>query len=279
MEIVQKRQRLRFRYLQLLYELNGGDESEYVSDSSILSQLDAERDEIEKAIKYLEKVNISSRTRRADKSDSCIKVSREVEAKLANPTQVTSHFPQVVNILNVGQMNDSQIQQGTTASKQDNIRRGSASGVAGLDEIARMGSSVQEEADLRLYPDLWEKLFELRRAVGQLVESVSSTSVVRHDKDFIDLFNAYQTAVSKGEPFMSKSVFDPARKIVTLAREIHGNIGEKESLSDERQTRGADSEWLANERGRLDEENIAAFKEIDRLYQEVEIAIRRRVTS
>jgi hypothetical protein len=159
------------------------------------------------------------------------------------------------------------------------VRRGSSTCEADLDEVARMGTPVvQDEADLRLYHNLWEKLFELRRAVGQLVEPLSSTAVVRHETDFIDLFNAYQTVVSKGEPFMSKSVFDPAKKIVTLARGIHGNIGAKESLS-RPSAKAAGSDWLATERERLDQENLTVFKEIDRLYQEVEVAISRRVTS
>lgn len=158
------------------------------------------------------------------------------------------------------------------------IRRGSSTCEADLDEIARMGTPVaQKEADLRLDHDLWDKLVALRRAAGQIVEPLSNTAVVRHDKDFIDLFNAYQSVVIKGEPFLSASVFGPARRIVTLAREIHGNIAADESLSHP-SARGADSEWLANERERLDEENTAAFNEIDRLFQEVKAAI-GRVTS
>jgi len=136
---------------------------------------------------------------------------------------------------------------------------------------------IRLEKEYGLYCDLWEKLFELRRAVGQVVDALSSTGVVRHDKDFVDLFNAYQSVVSKGEPFMSTSVFGPARKILTLAREIGGNIGEQESLSGP-SARGANSDWLATKRSRLDQENTAAFKEIDRLFQEVAVAIRRRVS-
>jgi hypothetical protein len=133
------------------------------------------------------------------------------------------------------------------------------------------------EKEYGLYCDLWDKLFELRRAAGQLVESLSNSSAVRHDKDFIALFNAYQSVVSKGEPFMSTTVFRPARRILTLAREISGNIESQESLSHP-SARGAGSEWLATERERLDQKNSAAFTEIDRLFQDVATAIRQRIS-
>ena len=91
---------------------------------------------------------------------------------------------------------------------------------------------IRLEKEYELYSDLWDKLSELRRAVGQLVEPLSSTSLVRHDKDVINLFNAYQAAVRKGEPFMSSCVLNPASKIATLSRKIISNVGEQQSLSE-----------------------------------------------
>lgn len=112
-----QRQELRFRYLQALYELTGGDESEYISDAEVIAKLDAEREEIEKAIKYLEKEKLISYTtgRRVKFTHQGV---REVEAKLVNPVQATAHFPQIVNILKVDQISNSEIQQGTVASAQ-----------------------------------------------------------------------------------------------------------------------------------------------------------------
>lgn len=135
------------------------------------------------------------------------------------------------------------------------------------------------EKEYGLYTDLWDKLFELRRAVAQSVESLGDTGAVRHDEQFIERFNAYQTCVRKGEPFMCLSVYEPAREIATLARTIIGNIGKRQSIQEERQrehlSHGAD-EGKANQLIRLSEENDAAFKNIEQLFQKILGAIRLR---
>ena len=136
------------------------------------------------------------------------------------------------------------------------------------------------EKEYGLYSALWDKLFELRRAVGQLVELLGSTDEVRHDKDLPDLFNAYQQVVRKGEPFMSTSVYDPAREVVTLAQKIICNESKHVSIHKHRE-KGLNSEAdekCANKEIRLDEESEAAFKSIEGLYKEIAKAIRVRVT-
>jgi hypothetical protein len=42
----------------------------------------------------------------------------EVERALSNPKQETEHFPPAINVIQVGSMHGSQIQQGTIHSKQ-----------------------------------------------------------------------------------------------------------------------------------------------------------------
>jgi len=149
-----------------------------------------------------------------------------------------------------------------------------------MSEKALYDHRIRLEKEYGLYSDLWDKLFELRRAVGQLVEPLSSTSEVRHDEQTLELFNAYQAAVRKGEPFMSTSVFGPAKEIATLARKIIHNVGKQQSPRG-RCARGLNSEadeTCATKRIRLDEENDAAFKEIEELFQSVARAIRLRVS-
>ena len=136
---------------------------------------------------------------------------------------------------------------------------------------------IRLEKEYALYSELWDKLFELRRAVNQLVETLGSTNVVRHDKQIIDLFNAYQGIVSRGEPFMSASVFTPARRILSIARQIISNTGEKEYLS-ESVTGGSDPNWVTAEQCKLDRESDTGIKEIEELFQEVAKSIRRRVS-
>lgn len=136
------------------------------------------------------------------------------------------------------------------------------------------------EKEYGLYADLWEKLFELRRAVGQLVSPLGSTGNVDHSAQVWDHFNSYQEAVRKGEPFMSESVLRPAREVVTLARQIRGNA-RKERIIEERldpeQSTENDKE-LVDRRIELDDDNEAAFKKIDDLFQTIGQAIRRRVS-
>lgn len=61
---------------------------------------------------------------------------------------------------------------------------------------------IRLEKEYGLYSDLWDKLFELRRATGDLVAVLSADSV-RHGEQFMELFNAYQGIVRKGEPFIA----------------------------------------------------------------------------
>ncbi len=136
------------------------------------------------------------------------------------------------------------------------------------------------EKEYGLYSDLWEKLFKVRRALGQVVEQLGSTSNVRHDQQVLDLFNDYQLAVRKGEPFMSPSVFMPAREIATLARTIIENIGKQQSLDKlrERESNSDVKDKCTTDLIRLDEDSRAAFTKIDELTQSVAQAIRHRAT-
>jgi len=88
-------------------------------------------------------------------------------------------------------------------------------------EKSHFDHRLRLEKEYGLYSDLWDKLFEFRRAFGQhnqFRNSVSSTGSVRHDEHILEWFNAYNKVVDNGEPFMSTTVFDPARKILKIGR-------------------------------------------------------------
>lgn len=136
------------------------------------------------------------------------------------------------------------------------------------------------EKEYGLYADLWDKLFELRRAVGQLVSPVESDGNVDHSAQVWEHFNSYQEAVRKSEPFMSESVLRPAREVVTLGWQIRGNAKKYQSIN-ERRARGQsteDDEALADGQFKLEEDNGAAFEKIDDLFKTISKAIRRRVS-
>ena len=136
------------------------------------------------------------------------------------------------------------------------------------------------EKEYGLYADLWEKLFELRRSVGQLILPLESTGDVDHGAQVKDHFDAYQSAVRKGEPFMSASVFSPAREVVTLTRKIMGNIKNKQSINERRERKQSTepNEALAVRQIELDENSEAAFEKINDLFKTIGQAIRDRVT-
>lgn len=136
------------------------------------------------------------------------------------------------------------------------------------------------EKEYGLYADLWEKLFELRRAVGQLATPLGSPGIADHSTQVEDHFNAYQAAVRKGEPFMTESVFCSAREVVTLARQVMKNDGKQQDIAELRrrdQSSEKDDE-RAEAQLKLEEDNDVAFKKIDGLFQTICQAIRRRVS-
>ena len=135
------------------------------------------------------------------------------------------------------------------------------------------------EKEYGLYSEMWDKLFDLRRAIGQLVEPLGSTADVRHDNDLLPIFNAYQSAVRKGEPFMRPSIYDPARKIAHLARQIISDTGKQGEI--EKRRKGnvgtSEDEKPADQQISLDNRADLAFKDIEQLFQQVAKAIRQRV--
>ena len=136
------------------------------------------------------------------------------------------------------------------------------------------------EKEYELYTELWDKLFETRRAIGQLALPLSGTASVSYSDDqILEAFNAFQRVVRKGEPFMCSSVYDPANKIATLARSIIGNVGRQKELGNRRSDNLSieTDERLADKQFQLDESNDVAFKQIEELFQQVSKAIRHRV--
>ncbi|HTQ38415.1 MAG TPA: hypothetical protein VMJ32_05280 [Pirellulales bacterium] len=129
------------------------------------------------------------------------------------------------------------------------------------------------EKEYARYCDLWKKLFLLRRAIGSLIETLGGGRTVSHKDEVTKLFNTYQKAVRFGEPFMDTSVHDPARAIIQSCLRIINNIDSVQELQqiDDRETKKA--EWK-----QLREDTEMKFQEIDKLFDEVSAAIKKRVT-
>lgn len=141
---------------------------------------------------------------------------------------------------------------------------------------------VRLEHEYQIYRDLWEKLFEARRRVGQAgTPTLSDSSNVEYDEEeVVKSFNEFRTAVRKGEPFMLQSVFDHSQKIAESMLVIIRGVG-KQTQIEKRQI----AHWSSNLSGKdgdsladIDNERAAAQQEIDRLFEVVARDISNRVS-
>jgi hypothetical protein len=143
---------------------------------------------------------------------------------------------------------------------------------------------VRLEKEYALYSDLWDKLFELRRTIGTVLAQHTTPDELPRDDEVTGWFNAFQAVVRKGEPFMSMSVYTPARDIAALAREIITNLGKIRAIDkDEDATHPRRNSELEENRIdrklQLEEENETSFEMLEQLYQQVSHAIRVRTTA
>jgi len=112
----------RSQFLHKLYELTGGDEYKWIKMSRIGEELGFDGDLTVKIAQYLigEGLIVVQSTYVGDPSKYLIGIShdgiREVKETVSNPDTPTYHPP--VNIINIGQANNSQFQQGSPEAIQ-----------------------------------------------------------------------------------------------------------------------------------------------------------------
>jgi len=114
MEGIAEQKLRRFRFLKYLYERTGGSETEIVPDDEAMRSSGLPKGDFDLVCEYLLNEGLIGGTLDA----VCITHAGvvEVESALTRPDRPTQHFP--VNVIHIGQMSHSQIQQGTTASTQ-----------------------------------------------------------------------------------------------------------------------------------------------------------------
>ena len=125
------------------------------------------------------------------------------------------------------------------------------------------------------YEELFRQLFELRRALNQMVSDFGYSNELRHSDRLLEHFNEFKNIVFIGEPFMDGSVFKPCQRAVKLARNVIDNVGEQEELHERR--RGTNitlDEFIATQLIRLDDENDQAYADFEAAYDEVRAAIK-----
>ncbi len=108
----------RFKFLNHLYELSGGDEMKDYKQSEIGQDLGFDEQLTGLIGQYLKNEGLIEYHAFGPMIGITHDGVNEIEDALSNPDQSSQYFPPVVNIISINHMEGSQIQQGTTQSTQ-----------------------------------------------------------------------------------------------------------------------------------------------------------------
>ena len=116
MDTVIEKKEKRYQYLHHLYEISKGDEKKIYSSEDLGQALGLSIDETDLVVQYLVGEYLIKKITVGIVSIAHRGVM-QIENALSKPDQPTDYFPPV-NIINIHQMTNSQIQQGTNFSDQ-----------------------------------------------------------------------------------------------------------------------------------------------------------------
>lgn len=108
----------RFKFLNHLYKLTGGDEMKSYQQSEIGQDLGFDEQLTDLIGQYLKNEGLIEYHAFGPMIGITHYGVNEIEDAISNPDQSSQYFPPVVNIINISHMEGSQIQQGTTQSTQ-----------------------------------------------------------------------------------------------------------------------------------------------------------------
>ncbi len=109
--------KMRFQYLNLLYEKSKGDKFYRINMNVVGDELGFKRDETNSITQYLEGEGLMKYATIGGGIAITHKGIREIEEANSRPEQSSQYFPPV-NIINIHHMEGSQIQQGNVSSSQ-----------------------------------------------------------------------------------------------------------------------------------------------------------------
>ena len=152
MDTIAERTLQRFRFLKYLYERAGGSEYTTVPYQEIAQAIGLSDDEITDTFRYLAQEGLVLGGSIGGSNGAHLTHAGivEIEAALTKPDKPTEHFP--VNIIHIGQMNQSQIQQGAIGSTQSGTfasldLAAVAKFILGLkDQLPQLGLTGNDEA-------------------------------------------------------------------------------------------------------------------------------------
>ncbi|HRR92025.1 MAG TPA: hypothetical protein P5253_07115, partial [bacterium] len=117
MNEVEEMKKKRFQFLYRLYKLTGGDEFKEEDMFKIGKELGFDKDLTDKIVQYLKGEGLIEFLAMGGMIRITHQGIREVEEALSKSDTLTEHFPPI-NIISIGQMTNSQIQQANTESTQ-----------------------------------------------------------------------------------------------------------------------------------------------------------------
>jgi hypothetical protein len=118
MDSLEELKRKRFLFMKRLYELSGASPLEFVLLDDILKGLDIGREEAINMSMYLSEKGLMKFACSGPYFNITSHGIDQVEAALAKPELDNQYFGPIFNILNVGSVQNSQIQQGSVSSTQ-----------------------------------------------------------------------------------------------------------------------------------------------------------------
>ena len=134
------------------------------------------------------------------------------------------------------------------------------------------------EKEYGICSDLWDRLFEFRRTAGALASLIDDAPDEDPDEAFANTFNSLQEVVRRNEPFVPKGVYEPAREVVRLGREMKGHTKRRALLQQRDHDLSAErDEGIAQKLILLEEAMSCCVAKIDEQYSVVREAIRNRM--
>ncbi len=181
-EALKKKQQLRLVFLNKIYEMSNGNADVLVNGAEVAHQIglkDGEEDQLRAIVNYLEGERLIKANWVVGGLPASVRLThaglREIEDALEHPDRPTQHF-MPTNVLYVGQMLGSTIQQGTIGSSQT-VQIGSDS----IEEIRVFIKQLKHSLDeLDLNKDLRGEInAEVATVEAQLASPKPKTSILK----------------------------------------------------------------------------------------------------
>ncbi|WP_041577337.1 hypothetical protein [Bdellovibrio bacteriovorus] len=176
---INKKQLQRLRYLNQLFDEVGGDTGPNVGSLVVGRSIGLTDHEVDVIIRYLSDEGLIEITTMGDDDGPTVELTHqglvEIERARTNPQLRTEHFPPMVNIINIKNMNGSQIQQGSVGSSQSQVNKNADLEISIRNLISKIESSNAASEDQK----------ELARTYADVIISQAKISAESRNSDLV----------------------------------------------------------------------------------------------